>query len=105
MTTIYDSNSLKDMVFHVSRTVTEQMMVPNKDVIEIVTRDMVRELADFLARNPKLARIEMTDVFGAKMTRVDMSVVVMTRENLRDMLQEAFAKGVRHGQGLPEFIR
>ena len=66
---------------------------------------MVRELADFLVRNPKLVRIEMTDVFGAKMVRVDMSVVVMTRENLRDMLQEAFAKGVRHGQDLPEFER
>ena len=105
MTTIYDSNTLADKVFHVSRTVTEHMMAPDKDVIEIAIREMQQELADFLVRNPKLARIEMTDVFGAKMARVDMSVVLMTRENLRDMLQEAFAKGVRHGSCLPEFIR
>ena len=104
MTTIYDSSALADKIFYVSRTVTEHMMASDKDVIEIATREMRQELADFLVRNPKLARIEMTDVFGAKMARVDMSVAVMTLENLRDMLQEAFAKGVRHGQGLLGFM-
>lgn len=107
MNNIYDSNTLSDKVFHVSRTVTEHMMVPDKDVIEIAIRDMRKELADFLVRNPKLASVrmvEMTDLFGVKMARVDMSVLVMTRENLRDMLQEAFAKGVRHGPSLPKFM-
>lgn len=101
-TNIYDADRLKDRVFYVSRTLTDLSIIKKKDSIEMASRDLVRLMADFLVRNPKLTRIESTDVFGATMVRIEMQVVAMSLKDLRNLLEEAFIKGVRHAQGVSQ---
>lgn len=105
MTSIFDNAKVKDSLFHVSRTLTELSIVKQKDSIEMASRDLVRQMADFLVRNPKLTRIGTADVFGSTMVRIDVQVAVLALGDLRNLLEEVFAKGVRHGQGMTELPR
>lgn len=97
---IYDIEKLKDSIFHVSRTITEHSMVGGKDLIEIATRDLRNEMADFLARKPEFVSIVSDDVFTHQILRIKMQIAVLTVEELRNLLEEAFKKGINYGRGI-----
>lgn len=101
-TEVFRPENLIGRKFSARQTLAISQLIPTEDALRVVKRNLCRLLADEILLGGKKDNFFWTrqyQVSGMEFLEYGVDVVVLTRDECRDLERAAFEDGMRHGQG------